>query len=78
MDQGNRSICKSALAAGLGFLLMIFYGSATGVVGGPFGFAMVLGLLEAALYQLSRQIDDYNHNSVQTSSIIKACSYVVS
>ena len=50
----------------------------TGVAGGPFGFSLVLGLLEATLYQWSLQIDDYNHNNVQSLSIIKAWIYVVS
>ena len=59
-------------------LLKISSGSKTGVVGGPFGFALVLGLLEATLYQSSHQIDDYNHNNVQALSIIKAWIYVVS
>ena len=58
--------------------LKISSGSETGVAGGPFGFALVLGLLEATLYQWSHQIDDYNHNSVQALSIIKAWIYVVS
>ena len=54
--------------------LKIYSGSETGVPGGPFGFALVLGLLEATLYQWSHQIDDYNHNSVQALSIIKSGS----
>ena len=58
MDQEKRSFCKSILMAGLNFLLMTFYGSATGVAGGLFGFTLVLGLLEATLYQWIRQIDD--------------------
>ena len=49
-------------------------GSKTNVVGGPLGFALVLGLLEATLFQWSRHIDDYNHNSVHTLSIIKVGS----
>ena len=48
------------------------------VAGGPFGFALVLGLLEATLYQWSHQIDDYNRNNFQALSIIKASIYVVS
>ena len=56
----------------------IYSGSKTGVVGGPLGFSPVLGLLEATLYQWSCQIDDYNHNSLQALSIIKAWIYVVS
>ena len=58
MDQGNISLCKYSLAARLGFLLMIFYGSATGVAGGLSLFSLEVGLLEATLYQWSRQIDD--------------------
>ena len=58
--------------------LKIYSGSQTDVAGGPFGFALVLGLLEATLYQWSRQIDDYNHNNVQALSINKAWIYVVS
>ena len=50
----------------------------TGVASGPFGFALVLGLLEATLYQWSLQIDDYNCNNVQAYSIIKAWIYVIS
>ena len=52
--------------------------SETGVAGGPFGFALVLGLLEATFYQWSHQIDDYNRNNVQALSIIKARIYDVS
>ena len=51
------------LSKALAFL-KISYGSETGVAGGPLGFALVLGLLEATIYQWSHQIDDYNHNSV--------------
>ena len=51
--------------------LKISFGSEMGVAGGPFGFDLVLGLLEATLYQWSRQIYYYNHNSVQDFSIIK-------
>ena len=57
--------------------LKISSGFETGVAGGPLGFSLVLGLLEATLYQWSHQIDDYNHNSVQALSIIKARIYVV-
>ena len=78
MDQGNRSLCKSILAVGLGFLLMTFYGSATGVASGLSGFALPLGIIEAALYQWSLQIDDYNRNNIQALSIIKAWIYVIS
>ena len=67
-------VCLSTALA----FLKISSGSETSVVGGPFGFALVLGLLEATLYQWSRQIDDYNHNSVQYLSITKAWIYVVS
>ena len=35
---------------------------------------MVLGLLEATLFQWIRQIDYYNHNRIQTLSIIKVGS----
>ena len=59
-------------------LLKISSGFETGVTGGPFGFVLVLGLLEATLYQLSHQIDDYNQNSVQALPIIKARFYVIS
>ena len=65
------------LSKSLAFL-NISSGSETGVSGGPFGFALVLGLLEATLYQWSHQIDDYNHNNVQALSIIKAWIYVIS
>ena len=41
------------LSKSLAFL-NISSGSETGVVGGPFGFSLVLGLLEATLYQWSR------------------------
>ena len=40
--------------------LKISSGSKTGVPGGPLGFALVLGLLEATLFQWSLQIHDYN------------------
>ena len=53
-------VCLSKAIA----FLKISYGSETGVASGPFGFALVLGLLEATLYQWSFQIDDYNHNNV--------------
>ena len=59
-------------------LLKISSGSETSVAGGPLGFSLVLGLLEATLFQWSRQIDDYNQNSVQALSIIKARIYVIS
>ena len=59
-------------------LLKFYFGSETGVVSGPFGFSLVLGHLEATLYQWSLQIDDYNQNSVQALSIIKARFYVIS
>ena len=52
--------------------------SETGVVGGPFGFSLVLGLLEDTLYQWSHQIDDYNHNNFQAFPIMKAWIYVIS
>ena len=55
-------------------LLRISSGSETGVTGGPLGFSLVLGLLEATLIQWSHQIDDYNQNSVHTLSIIKVGS----
>ena len=61
-------VCLSKALA----FLKISFGSKTGVAGGPFGFALVLGLLEATLYQWSFQVDDYNHNNVQALSIIKA------
>ena len=67
-------VCLSKALA----LLKISSGSETGVAGGPVGFALVLGLLEATLFQWSRQIDDYNQNSVQTLSIIKAWIYFLS
>ena len=51
--------------------------SETGVVGGPLGFSLVLGFLEATLFKWSHQIDDYNHNNVQALSIIKARIYVI-
>ena len=35
-------------------LLIIPSGFETGVTGGPFGFSLVLGLLEATLFQWSR------------------------
>ena len=60
------------------YFLKISSGSETGIAGGPFGFDLVLGLLKATLYQWSHQIDDYNHNSVEALSIIKAWIYVVS
>ena len=59
-------------------LLKISFGSETGVAGGPFGFSLVLGLLEATFYQWSHQIDDYNRNNFQALSIIKAWIYVIS
>ena len=59
-------------------LLKISSGSEIGVAGGPLRFALVLGLLEATLYQWIHQIDDYNHNSVQALSIIKARICVIS
>ena len=40
------------------YFLKISSGSETGVAGGPFGFSLVLGLLEATFYQWNRQIDD--------------------
>ena len=49
-------VCLSEALA----LLRISSGFETGVADGPLGFAQVLGLLEATLFQLSRQIDDYN------------------
>ena len=63
-------VCLSEALA----LLRISYGSETGVTGGPLGFALVLGLLEATLFQWILQINYYNQNSVQTLSIIKAGS----
>ena len=65
------------LSKSLAFL-KISVGSEMGVAGGPFWFAMLLGLLEATFYQWSRQIDDYNCNNFQALSIIKAWIYVVS
>ena len=59
-------------------LLRISYGYERGVTGGPLGFSLVLGLLEATLYQWSFQIYYYNHNNFQALSIIKAWIYVVS
>ena len=67
-------VCLSETLA----LLRISSGSETGVTGGTLGFALVLGLLEATLYQWSHQIDDYNHNSVKALSIIKERVYVIS
>ena len=67
-------VCLSKALA----LLKISFGSETGVAGGPFGFALVIGILESTLYQWSHQIDDYNHNSVESLSIIKEWIYVVS
>ena len=52
-------------------LLRIFSGSETCVAGGPLGFDLVVGLLEATLFQWSLQIDDYNQKSAQDLSIIK-------
>ena len=60
------------------FSLNISSGSETGAAGGPFGVTLVLGLLETTLYQWSPQIDYYNHNNVQSLSIIKAWIYVIS
>ena len=40
----------------------------------PLVFSLVLGLLEATLFQWSFQIDYYNQNSVQTLSIFKVGS----
>ena len=65
------------LSKSLAFL-KISSGSETGVAGGPFGFALVLGIIEATLYQWIHQIDDYNHNNFQALSIIKAWIYVIS
>ena len=42
-------VCLSKALA----FLKISSGSETGVIGGPFGFSLVLGLLEATLYQWS-------------------------
>ena len=67
-------VCLSKALA----FLNISSGSKTGVAGGPFGFALVLGLLEATLYQWILQLDDYNRNNVQALSIIKAWIYGVS
>ena len=67
-------VCLSKALA----LLKISSGSETGVASGPLGFSLVLGLLEETLFQCSRQIDDYNHNSVQALSIIKERIYVIS
>ena len=47
-------VCLSEALA----LLKISSGSETGVVGGPLGFSLVLGLLEATLFQWSSHIDD--------------------
>ena len=58
--------------------LKISSGSETGVAGGPFGFSLVLGLLEATLYQWSHHIDHYKYNNFQDLSIIKAWINVVS
>ena len=44
-------VCLSKALA----FLKISSGSETGVASGPFGFAMVLGLLEATLYQWSHR-----------------------
>ena len=65
------------LSKALAFL-KISSGFETGVAGGPFGFALVLGLLEATLYQWIQQIYDYNHNNFQALSISKAWIYVIS
>ena len=65
------------LSKSLSFL-KISSGCKTGVAGGPFGFSLVLGILEATFYQWSHQIDDYNRNNVQDLSIIKAWIYIVS
>ena len=67
-------VCLSETLA----LLKISYGSEIGVAGGPLGFALVHGLLEATLFQWSRQIDDYNQNNFQALSIIKERIYAVS
>ena len=67
-------VCLSKALA----FLKISSESETSVTSGPFGFAQVLGLLEATLNQWSHQIDDYNHNNFQDLSIIKAWIYVVS
>ena len=76
----NVVICAAllvCLSEALDFL-KISSGYEMGVAGGPFGFSLVLGLLEATLYQWSHQIDDYNCNNVQALSIIKAWIYVIS
>ena len=65
------------LSKSLAFL-KISSGSETHVAGGPFGFSLVLGLLETTLYQWSHEIDNYNRNNVQSFSIIKAWIYVLS
>ena len=65
------------LSKSLAFL-KISSGPEMGVAGGPFGFALVLGLIEATLYQWSLQIDDYSRNNSQALSIIKSWIYVVS
>ena len=67
-------VCLSEALA----VFKISSGSKSGVAGGPEGFSLVIGLLEATLFQWSRQIDDYNQNSVQDFSIIKARIYVIS
>ena len=67
-------VCLSKALA----FLKISSGSETGAAGGPFGFAMVLDLLEATLYRWIHQIDDYNRNNVPALSIIKSWIYVVS
>ena len=76
----NVAFCAAllvCLSKSLDFL-KISHGSKTSVAGGHFGFALVLGLLEATFYQWNRQIDDYNCNNVQALSIIKAWIYVIS
>ena len=60
-------VCLSKALA----LLKISSGYEIGVAGGPLGFVLVLGILEATLFQWSHQIDYYNYNSVQTLSNIK-------
>ena len=58
----NVSFCAAllvCLSKALAFL-KISSGFETSVAGGPFGFSLVLGLIEATLYQWSRKIDDYN------------------
>ena len=67
-------VCLSKALA----FLKISSGYVTGVAGGPFGFALVVGLIESTLYQWGHQIDYYNHNNVQALSIIKAWIYVIS